>query len=219
MLTPKKRMNLAHRHTIVAIGLLGAAVTSALVVAIVVYAGGGGGSTHAVNSSLRLSRAARHGKPTRLNVFSRHLRVRTRFAKASSLTGPSVLAGTFGGMQVYLSERGGLICIRIHEGITESAGCARREEVQDVGDLNVHGSGTGRIGIVLVVPNGVESVTLFDHDGSSRQIRVRDNVVGAYDSQVESVTYSLAGGELHTTRIPAEFLHPKPPGLTRKSPR
>jgi hypothetical protein len=116
-------------------------------------------------------------------------------------------------MQVYLSERKGLICIRVLEGRTESAGCAHAEQIEEVGDLGVRGNGSGRVGIVLVLPNGVEGVTLSDHGGRSRRIRVANNVAEAYDSEVQSVAYRLADGALHTINIPAEFLHPTPPGF------
>jgi hypothetical protein len=114
-------------------------------------------------------------------------------------------------MRVYLSERKGLICIRVLEGSTESAGCAHAEEVQNIGDLGVRGNGSGRVGIVLVLPNGVENVTLSDRGGGARRIRVANNVAEAYDSQIESVAYRLADGALHTISVPPEFLHPKPP--------
>jgi hypothetical protein len=219
MLTPGKYVNSTHRRAIVVLGLLVTVATSALVLALAVHTGGDRDSTHEVSSSRRLLYADGHGDPTRLRVFSRHLKVRTRFASASSLTGPSVLAGAFGRMQVYLSERKGLICIRVLEGSTESAGCAHAEEIENIGDLGVRGNGSGRIGIVLVLPNGVESVTLFDRGAGSRRIGVANNVAEAYDSQIESVAYRLANGALHTISIPAEFLHPKPPRFHPKPAR
>jgi hypothetical protein len=216
MLIQGKHVNPTHRRAIVVLGPLAMVAASALVFALTVQTGGDRDWTHEVSSPRRLSYAGGHGDSTRLAVFSRHLRVRTRFASASSLTGPAVLAGSLGSMRVYLSERKGLICVRVLEGSTESAGCAHAQEIQDIGDLGVRGDGSGRVGIVLVLPNGVESVTLSDRGGGSRRIGVANNVAEAYDSQIESVAYRLADGELHRISIPAEFLHPRPPGFHPK---
>jgi hypothetical protein len=219
MLIQGKHVNPTHRRAIVVLGALATVAASALVFALTVQTSGDKDSTHEMSSPRRRFYAGGHADPTRLAVFSRHLKVRTRFASASSLTGPSVLAGALDSMQVYLSERKGLICIRVLEGSVESAGCAHAEEIQNIGDLGVRGNGSGRVGIVLVLPNGVETVTLSDHGGGSRRIRVANNVAEAYDSQIESVAYRLANGALHTISIPAEFLHPKPPRFHPKPTR
>lgn len=193
MLRPTKPMKKAFQYVSLTRGLMAVVTASALVLALTVYASG-------------------HKDSTRLGVFSRHLRMRTQFAHASSLTGPSVRAGTFGKAEVYLSENKGHICIRVLEGSTGGgASCGEAEEVEKEGTLSISTDGLGDVGVYLVLPNSVERVTLLDRGGGSRELRAVNNVAGADDPQVDAVSYTLPNGEPHTIGIPAEVLKPQPP--------
>lgn len=209
MAASRRRTN-PRQPVIAGMGLLVTAA-SALTLMFTVHAGGNRSLSKGTSLSSPPTHMISQKNSARLEAFSHHLKVRTRFSEASALTGPSVLAGVFGKMRVYLSERKGRVCIRILEGKAESAGCAPADEIESIGDVNVRRNRSGRIGVVMVLPNGVESAMLVDHGGSSRRIPVTNNVAAAYDSRVSAVTYKLANGELRTINIPAEFLLPRRP--------
>jgi len=148
----------------------------------------------------------------RLAVFSHPLQRRghSAYAGAKNLPPSAVLAEVFGNTEIYVSEEGGLTCVIEIEAISGGSSCGKSAEMREQGSVNVSINESGRVRIGVLAPNGVSSVTLFDHGGAYHYVKVTNNIAEIYDPNVASVQFKTPDGPTHTTEIPYQALHPSP---------
>lgn len=151
----------------------------------------------------------RHAHVHRLSVFAHPLKRRAHaaYADAKDLPAGAVLAEMFGSAEVYVSEEAGMLCLTVIEAPLGGSSCGRSNELQNEALLDVNVS-SGHVRVGVLMPNGVNSVTLFDHDGTSRLVKITNNVAEVYDSNVASVQYKLPDGSTRTENIPPHVLNP-----------
>src|SRR6185437_9830276 len=107
-------------------------------------------------------------------------------------------------------EEGGITCINVIEAKSASGSCGRSADIQRNGDIEISSGFERPVRVGALMPNGVGSVTLIDRDGSTRNVKVANNVAEAYDSNIASVQFQLPNGSLRTERIPSGVLNPTP---------
>lgn len=151
----------------------------------------------------------RHAHVHRLSVFAHPLKRRARaaYTDAGSIPAGAVLAEMFGSAEVYVSEEAGMLCLTVIEAPSGGSSCGRSNELQNEALLDVNVS-SGHVRVGVLMPNGVNSMALFDHDGTSHVVKITNNVAEAYDSNVASVQYKLPDGSTRTENIPPHVLNP-----------
>lgn len=209
--------------TVLAVGLVVGTGT-----ALAVGFSGGGHRPHA--------RAASHASKHFGDAFAAFVRGETR-AHTSAVDGPpnlpaeAVLLDTVGETSVYMwelkkGEPVGLgsklinqeeaLCIGEVVAGRLSAGCGPAARLAENGDVDFGQhfvASTGKqspITVTAVVPNGVSSVKLTEADGSSREVKVTNNVVvteanNLSGSPTTGVSYKLSSGRTHAVPLPSEM--------------
>lgn len=106
--------------------------------------------------------------------------------------------------------QGAYLCLTdVEAGGLSGTVCGPTEKVERYGILAVHLS-HARVRIGMLLPNGVRSATIVDHDGIERVVPVLNNVVESEDRSPVAVQYVLADGHVHRESIPASFIAPPP---------
>lgn len=144
-----------------------------------------------------------HRRPAHHSLQSVHLSAFThplrRARTAADEPAGGVLAAIFKNdgaeNMVYVSREGSEYCLTVvHVGGFTSAGCAQPEVLnRKGGDLELKGAGTP-LTVALLLPDGVDSATFTDTDGSEHTVDVENNVVARTDPNTESVRYLMPNG-------------------------
>jgi hypothetical protein len=148
--------------------------------------------------------SARYSKKARFSVFEHHSK---RARAANAVAAGAVLATTVtsGGVEneVYVSREGAEICLSDNEvgGISGEV-CGAPSIAADKGlDLTLRGIKAIPT-VALLVPNGVQTATFIDNDGSEHPAEVENNVVVRTDPSITSVQYVMPGDTHESVTVP-----------------
>jgi hypothetical protein len=122
-----------------------------------------------------------------------------RIASAGGVQAPpsADLGGVIGGHAIYAWQReAGKICLVDIDNVGGSGGaCSATASAEEKGvnliNLPVGGN---TLSVVLLLPNGVKTVTFTDRDGSTRVENVTNNVAEDEDDNLASVSYTTPSG-------------------------
>lgn len=172
--------------------------------ALVVVAAGIGGTIIATSASAGAQPGGGHRHPG-FGVFS-HPLVRAHVASfgGEQPRPGSVLAATpaHPAAAIYATRTGGNVCVTKLSATGGGGSCGPIATVEETGlgvvKLPADGS---PVGVTLLLPNGVTSITVTDTDGKTRQVPVTNNVVSVEETGLSSVNYALPSGQTKSTDL------------------
>ncbi|HEY1689620.1 MAG TPA: hypothetical protein VGF95_12245 [Solirubrobacteraceae bacterium] len=159
--------------------------------------------TITIAASANGSSGKRTHKPG-FSVFAHPLTGGAHTASVGGMQPPpgSVLAATHGNHYAYASRTGGEVCVIALRPSGGGAACGASAKMEETGAdliaLPVNGS---KLGVTLLVPNGVSNVQVADNDGSTRSVVVANNVVIIEEEELASVQYTLPWGVTKTIEV------------------
>ena len=174
-----------------------------LVLPVVLLATVGGLLASGALASRKSQSISHYSKRAHFSVFEHHSK---RARTAAAVEAGAVLAAvrTSGGVEneIYVSHEGTELCLSDNEGGMRAEGCGSPSDAEEKGLEFVMRGGNTPLTMVLLVPDGVETATFIDKDGSEHTVAVTDDVVVRTDSNLSSVQFVMPGERPESDEVP-----------------
>lgn len=178
---------------------------------------GAGLSTLAITAALA---AGGHGSHAYFSIFAHHPRLRLSHAAAAAnphLPPGAILAsvsesnGVRTEVYAWQKPNGDFCVLDLQVGKAGGAACSRPAAAKADGvEVSLGEVGGTTASVAVLLPDGVSTAVAGDRDGSTRSLRVTNNVGQITDPNLSSVSYKMPDGTRHTSGMPHLPKHPGP---------
>jgi hypothetical protein len=164
--------------------------------------------------------AHHHSSKVHFSVFKHHSK---RARTANAVAAGAVLAAVIktGGVEneVYVSHEGTEICLSANQSGESAEGCGDTSTAEEQGLSSLWKGQNVPLTMMILVPDGVETVTFIDKDGSEHTVPVTNDVVVRTDPSLASAKYVMPDQAPHTVKVPKFFGAPTAPTSSAAPPQ